>query len=330
VTRLGLGILKQLGFPQPLPLPQAQVEDAHLKYGNYIIHVRSQPQFVVFHRLELDAYLAEQARLRGAVICEDEPAISLEMDQEGVTVNTNRNVYRARAVVAADGSKGIARQTLLRGETRQARIRTARLLETLCRADEQAEVFTQRSALFDFTPMGSDLQGYCWDFPARVGGQATFNRGIYDAHLAESRPRAHLPALLAEFQSTLPSGIDRGSLEGHPIHWFSPRNRLAFPRLLLTGDAAGADPLFGEGIAPALGYGQVAAQVIQQAFASGDFSFNQYRPALRNSAVGRYLMARWFAAEGVYRMAKMPGFVKLVWMVGDGLARILPRPADLY
>jgi flavin-dependent dehydrogenase len=327
VTRLGMDILRQLGLPLPLPIPQAQVEDVRLKYASRWIYVHGQPQFSVFHRPELDAYLAGQARRRGVVICENEPVISLSLDADGVTLNTRRTVYRARAVVAADGSKGIARQALGRGEPRR---RVARLLETLCLAPETASRFIKRSALFDFTPANQGLQGYCWDFPTRLDGLPAFNRGVYDARLVTSRPRVPLPQILDQFTHGLEGEPQEAVVQGHPIHWFSPRNRFAWPRLLLVGDAAGSDPLFGEGIAPALGYGQVAAQAVQQAFITGDFSFKAYRRQVLDSPVGRYLLLRWAMAEGCYRFSGRAWFMHLVWSLGDILARLWPQPPRLY
>ena len=99
-----------------------------LQYGSRCIHARAKPQFVVFHRSELDSYLADQARRRGAIIYENEPVNSFSIDEGGVTVSTRQAEYRARALVAADGSKGIARKTLDRGGRRR---RVARLLETV-------------------------------------------------------------------------------------------------------------------------------------------------------------------------------------------------------
>jgi len=357
VTRLGLRYLRDLGFLMPLPIPQARVDDVRLQYGSRLIHARGQPQFVIFHRPELDAYLAEQARQRGAVICEDEPALSFDVDADGVTVTTSRKVYRSRVVVAADGSKGIARQVLSRGERRR---RVARLLEALCAAPESAPHFVERYALMDFTQTKEGLQGYCWDFPARLSPEAVFgmsspqahwslgpgsagssqqahldgipafNRGVYDARLEARRQRAHLPQLLDKFFIANGGKMSDVVLEGHPIHWFSPLNRFAWPRLLLVGDSAGVDSLFGEGIAPALGYGQVAAQTIQRAFTTGDYSFTDYRRRLLNSTVGRYLLQRWSVAEVCYRMGGQRWFMHLVWTIGDALAHLWPELPELY
>ena len=79
--------------------------------------------------------------------------------------------------------------------------------------------------------------------------------------------------------------LEEYKLEGHPLRWFEPKSAFSAPHVLLAGDAAGADALFGEGISIALGYGGLAAQAIKEAFARQDFSFRDYRrshPALRN------------------------------------------------
>jgi flavin-dependent dehydrogenase len=53
------------GLPQDLPLPSTWIEDVRFNYRGHTIHVRGQPQIQIFHRAELDAYLAEQACERG-------------------------------------------------------------------------------------------------------------------------------------------------------------------------------------------------------------------------------------------------------------------------
>src|SRR3990170_550248 len=107
VTRLGLNILADLGINFPLPLPQTQVEDVRLRYEARTIHVHGQPQFVIFHRPELDAYLAEQARHRGILICENETAKSIEVLGDSAIVRTDKRLIHAQIVVGADGIKGV-------------------------------------------------------------------------------------------------------------------------------------------------------------------------------------------------------------------------------
>jgi flavin-dependent dehydrogenase len=91
-------------------------------------------------------------------------------------------------------------------------------------------------------------------------------------------------------------------LEGHPIHLYSPRSALATPHVLLAGDAAGADPLLGEGISLALGYGRLAARALVDAFTRDDLSFADYTGVVHHSALGRSLRNRHAAARLLYRL----------------------------
>jgi flavin-dependent dehydrogenase len=321
-----LDVLLKLGFPMPLPLHQAQVEDVRLVYGRRTIHMRGKPQFLVFHRAELDAYLAQQTRRRGAIIREGEAVTRLVVNENEARVSTTEGEYLAQVVIGADGSKGITRRVM--GEP-DKKSRIARLLEVIQPAQETAPQFTGRYALFDFTPVRESLQGYFWDFPTRIGGKACYNRGIYDARCVPSRPRAGLLPLLGSGLESLGADLNGAEVAGHPIHRFSLRGKLSKHRLLLVGDAAGADPVFGEGIAPALGYGQVAAAAIEQAFTRRDFSFASYRRQVLASPVGRYLITRWVIANGSYRLSGHPWFMHFVWTLGTLAAALWPRPAPL-
>ena len=317
VTRYGLDILRSLGFPEPLPLPQAPIEDARLVYRHRTVHVRGAPEFIVFHRAEFDAYLVEEARRRGVQILENTPVQEILRTAEGVQLKTASTNFQARAVVGADGSKGLTRRMV--GKSRPRR-RVARLLEVLYPASLSAPPFKDRSAIFDFTPVGDALQGYTWEFPSRVDGEPSFNRGIFDARIAHSRPKAKLPAVLAGSLQGWGADPDATELQGHPIHWFSPRGIFAHGGVVLVGDAAGVDPLFGEGIGPALGYGMVAAQAIQAAEARKDYRFQDYRRRVLTSGVGRYLLLRWAIAWWGYRLSRYPGFMHGVWTLGTPIA----------
>ncbi len=326
VTRLGLDTLINLGFSLPLPIPQARVDDVRLIYGTRAIHVHGRPKFLIFHRAEFDAYLADQARHRGIFIKENEVVEAIQEDAQGLTVKTEKGLYRARTVVGADGSKGVVRRLFKKPDSPS---RVARLLEVLTPASENAPHFTDHYALFDFTPARHELQGYFWDFPSWVAGQPKYNRGVYDARFAIDRPRADLPHVLDIALESLGSELVSKQVEGHPIHWFSPRNQFSRPRILLAGDAAGADPLFGEGIAPALGYGQVAAEAIQKAYENQDFSFHDYRRLVLRSPVGRYLLLRWFVAWWCYQLSAKPWFMQALWSFGKIFALLWPEPRGL-
>jgi menaquinone-9 beta-reductase len=323
VTRLGLKLLQDLGFDLPLPIPQARVDDVRLVYGDRTIHVRGRPQFLVFHRADFDAYLAREARRAGADIRENEAVQKMDVDETGVTIWTSKGSYRSLMVVGADGAKGIARRSL---HTHDTPTRVARLLEILHPAGPSAPHFLDRFALFDFTPVEDDLQGYYWEFPAYVNGRTHFNRGVFDARIIRDQPRANLKRVLQVSMQVGGTTGEPGEIAGHPIHWFSPRNRFSAPRLLLVGDAAGADPLFGEGIGPALAYGKLAAESIRNAAQTGDYAFRDYRPRLVNSYLGRYLMFHWTVAKICYRWSSHKLFMRALWSVGKLLASVWPEP----
>jgi flavin-dependent dehydrogenase len=136
--------------------------------------------------------------------------------------------------------------------------------------------------------------------------------GIYDTNILADANRPQLKEPLAHEMSRLGFNLDDYELKGHPIRWFSPENQMSVPRVLLVGDAAGADPLFGEGISIALGYGSLAAHKIVEALQRSDFSFNGYRRWVLRSALGRALLVRWAIAYIIYTL-KWKWFQILVW-----------------
>ncbi|MFU8771084.1 MAG: NAD(P)/FAD-dependent oxidoreductase, partial [Anaerolineales bacterium] len=169
-----------------------------------------------------------------------------------------------------------------------------------------------------------------WVFPANINQQPSFNRGVYDARLARQRPRASLPNILADSMQTHFNEPNPTQLAGHPIHLFTPRNRLSVPRLLLAGDSAGVDPLFGEGISPALAYGKIAAVTLMRAFQTGDFSFREYRRRVFVSKLGWYLTLRWTIAWTCYHLSGKRRFMHTLWTFGGLLARVWPEPETLH
>jgi flavin-dependent dehydrogenase len=326
MTRLGVEVLKQLGIQFPLPIPQEWVVDARFVYRGRTIHIRGIPLLIIFHRAELDEYLVEQARSRGVIIHQNETVEQISFDKKRVVVKTNRELYPTRVLVGADGAMGVTRRTFLEhGE----KSRVARTLDVISPAPLTASEVQEGFAIFDFSSTSNDLQGYYWVFPALVGGLPHFNRGIYDARMASSRARAKLPDLLKKGLATSVQDPQQVRVDGHPILCFSPRNRLSMPRLLLVGDAAGVDPLFGEGIAPALAYGQVAAAALTVAFTQADFSFEDYRRRVLLSPLGHYLMVRWVIAWVSYQLSGSPLFMHTLWTMGYLANRIFKQPEPL-
>jgi flavin-dependent dehydrogenase len=196
-------------------------------------------------------------------------------------------------------------------------------------ASSESAHFQNRSAIFNFTPVQNDLQGYFWEFPSWRNRQPTFNLGVYDSRMAAQFPRARLLDILKAGLENSGKGSINIKPKGHPIHLFSPVNHFSLKRMLLVGDALGAEPLFGEGIGPALGLGKIAAETIQNAFDRDDFTFRNYRWRVLNSRVGRYLLARWLAAWSAYRLCRWPIFMHFLWSAGKFSATLWPKPSKM-
>ncbi len=203
----------------------------------------------------------------------------------------------------------------------------ARLVEVLTpeNAGEQPE-FRDGRAVFDFSRMTDGLQGYYWDFPSWIKGTAYMNRGLFDSRSRPERPRAVLKQELASAMRKRDRQLDgpnTSELKGHPIRIYNSRENPAIERVLFVGDAAGADPLFGEGIAFAIAYGAPAAEAIEDAFTRGDFRFADYGQRILKRPIFRHLRLRVRLARIAYRM-RSPWFVAACWRIAGVLVRFTP------
>jgi flavin-dependent dehydrogenase len=138
--------------------------------------------------------------------------------------------------------------------------------------------------------------------------------GIYDTNLLSSEKRPQLKEPLAQEMSRRGFDLEKYEIKGHPIRWFSPDNPMSVPRILLVGDAIGADPIFGEGISIALGYGNLAAREIKKAFEQNNFSFRSYKTRVLTSPLGQTLLARWLITYIIYPL-KWKWFQVLLWRI---------------
>ncbi len=319
ITRIGLQTLRDLHFPLPLPIDQSRVDNIYLKYKSRIIHVRGKPLFVVFDRPAFDHYLVQQIKLRGIRIHEDEPALSISINQNHILVHSNKRDYRAKMVVIADGTSGAISNAIK--DTPEPK-RISRTLEIWAPASSTSPRFLQQSALFDFDYLSSNLQGYYWEFPSKVSGKLGHNRGVYDSRMARKKNRANLTGILGRALDTTNVDAIIAPLKGATIQWFSPRNTVSKTRAILVGDAAGVDVLFGEGISPSLLYGKIAAKEICHAFHNNNFNFSTYKQKLLTSRLGRYLLIRWLVAIYIYHLGDRALFSHLLWTIGQILASI--------
>ena len=310
-------LLQRLGL-DVREVPHVDVQNLHFDFEARGLNIRFPKRHAlrVIRRDEFDNWLAGKARDRGIEIREGVTVKNIIPEQNGVTIETDQGIFCAQVVVGADGSNGVTRRCIFPN----APLYTARVLEIitppypLTPSLSATQAHRQSVAFFDFFPVPNNIAGYIWDFPTQVHGQAMRCWGIYDTNILASEQRPQLKEPLAKEMSRLGFNLDDYEIKGHPIRWFSPENKMSIPRVLLVGDAAGADPLFGEGISIALGYGALAARQIGKAFQRNDFSFNGFRRRVLSSALGQTLIARWVIAYIIYSF-KWKWFQILLWRI---------------
>ncbi len=310
-------ILQRLGLDTS-EVPHVDAEEVRLDFEGRGVRLRPPGRHAlrIIRRDEFDEWLAHKTKEKGIQIREGVSVRNILPDREGVTVETEAGSFRAQVVVGADGSNGVTRRFIFPDEP----VSTARLLELITPEAEQAQTpmrgreapHTEACAYFDFFPVPEGIAGYTWDFPTQVRGERQRCWGVYDTNML-----AHLrrPALREPLREEMKrQGYDLGDyeLKGHPIRWFEPERPMSAGRVLLVGDAAGSDPLFGEGISIALGYGALAAREIGEAFLRKDLSLEGYKRRVMRSSLGRSLARRWFIAKVIYRM-RWRWFQVLLW-----------------
>ncbi len=317
ITRLGEDILTKLGLT--FDPPHIPVREIRFVYGQSVYAMHDDPVFRVVRRDEFDHWLVQRAQKRGVTIRQGEAVQAITPQTDFIEVVTEKAVFHANVLVGADGSRSFVRKAFNWHNSRQM----ARLLEVLTpeNADRQIE-FKNGIAIFDFSQTQNGLQGYTWDFPSLIKTQPFMNRGIFDSRTRTERPRARLKPLLEKTLVEQNRNLDNYPLQGHPIHRFDPQGRFAAPRVLLVGDAAGVDPMLGEGISFALAYGDVAAQAIIDAFARDDFRFTGYKALIFAHPVLSQLRLRTLAAKIAYRVSSKWLF-SLCWKFVPGVIRMV-------
>lgn len=306
-------ILQRLGL-DVREVPHVDASVAHFDFAGKGLKIRMPGGHAIriIRRNEFDHWLAKKTRAAGIEIREGVTVKNIIPDKDGVTVETDHGNFRAQIVVGADGSNGITRRCVLPN----APVYTARVLEVI--TQNYSEIASGKNiprndeAYFDFFPVPDNIAGYVWDFPTQINGQPMRCWGIYDTNLLAGQNRPPLKKPLAEEMARHGFNLDDYELKGHPIRWYDPFNPVSVPRVPLVGDAVGADPVFGEGISMALGYGAIAAREISESIQRSEFSFGRYKRRLVRSALGQTLFARWLITQIIYPL-KWRWFQILLW-----------------
>ncbi|MEM9774257.1 MAG: FAD-dependent monooxygenase [Chloroflexota bacterium] len=321
ITHLGENVLADLGLTiEPSNFP---VKEVRLKYEDQDYSFRGDPVFRIVHRAEFDHWLVQKVEEWGGKISQGEAVKDVRPNDESgyVEVVTDQRTFHAKTVIAADGSRGVVRSKLGWNSGHHV----ARLIEVLTpETKESSWEFRDGVAVFDFSQMTShQVQGYYWDFPSIVGGKTLMNRGVFDSRSRPELRKANLKQTLSDSMESRDRELDQRQIKGAPIRWLNMREQLSRPHLLLAGDAAGADPLFGEGIAIALAYGKVVAAEVEQAFAKNDFSYGRYKWRIVRNGVLFSVIVRVGVAKFAYRFQNKR-FFKIGWSIARRIINLTP------
>jgi len=241
----------------------------------------------VIRRMEFDHALARIALDRGISVIERAAAERVEVESDGAIVTTARGAYKGRIVVGADGVGSVVRKAMGLGSG-QLRAQVLELDTEPTRGDRARD-------LLHFDAGDASFAGYFWDFPTCVDGRELVCRGVY--HLYEGAPHAagqsevDIRERFAARLSAMGLDIDRYKNKRFAERGLHGEELLSTGRLLLAGEAAGIDPVTGEGIAQAIEYGALAAPFLADVLARKR-SLEQWTDAVRRSRLGTDLRIR--------------------------------------
>jgi flavin-dependent dehydrogenase len=215
----------------------------------------------VVRRIELDAALAEAVRSRGVEVRDGVRVDAVREQAAGAALETSAGSMQARVVVGCDGVGSVVRKALGLG--------AGRLRAQVVEVDTKPVPGDRARSLLHFDASDRALAGYAWDFPTLVGGRPLVCRGVYrlkvEGEAADAGP--DVSALLATRLRA--QGIDPSQCKNkrYAERGFEPASRLARGAMMLVGEAAGIDPVTGEGIAQAIEYGVLAGRFLARRLA---------------------------------------------------------------
>ncbi len=281
------------------PVPQVIIRRAFSVYGTRRFEVALERPFIVIRRRELDAQLATTLRDRGVALSEGEAYVEHASLEDGrLAVRTTRGSYNVRALIAADG----AGSKIARGLER-----TRRPKVHLCQADVPlGEGLDPEVMVYDFSELEGDLRGYLWIFPTPLPDPEGLGRPMANVGVMQVGPTRAGGGLVPILERMLsPYGMTLGATKPwfHPEWAFDWRYPFSQPGILAVGDAAGIDPVFGEGLSQCLEYAWLAAAELADGLSGGGTRFSGYRRRVLTSELGLELLTLQIGAHGLYGAA---------------------------
>lgn len=273
-------LLRELGAP--VVVPSAHVDGISFRCSTG--EVRASPGRIgrVVRRIEFDHALARIAVARGVDLREGVRVESVRDEGDGGAVlETSEGTLRARTVVGCDGVGSAVRKALGAG--------VGTLRAQVVEVDTEPVRGDVERSLLHFDATDRSLPGYAWDFPTVVGGRELVCRGVYRLRTGAKHDAGDDVAALLDARLRA-MGIDpsRSTNKRYAERGYEPASAVARGALMLVGEAAGIDPVTGEGIAQAIEYGVLAGKFL----ASRPSSADGWTDVLARSRLARDLRIR--------------------------------------
>lgn len=259
--------------------------------GNFVVREKG-PQWV-FDRGVLDELLLARARALGVTVREGVQVTGARPASDGWRVDWQGGGETYPWLVGADGAT-----SLVRRESGLPGGRIGRLLEAVFEPTG-ASAFDPEMLYFDFDPIVDGIPGYAWIFPyPKPSTTGLFKLGIMDGRGVV--PGERLRAWTMAFAARSGFRLVEPKLQGWPEHYFSFSARSHRPRLLLTGESFGIDPLLGEGITPAIEISRYAGRRLARAIRGGRDTIPFYELGFVLGSEGRNLFYQAVLANRLY------------------------------
>jgi flavin-dependent dehydrogenase len=274
-------------------VPHAPIEGISLRVLDGEISDRPGRIGRVVRRIEFDHALAKLARAAGVKIVEGARVTAIEQRARGVRLETTHGAIDAKIVLGTDGVGSTVRKAIGLGKGRFR----AQVLEV----DTPAAPGDRERGYIHFDASDRRYPGYYWDFPSVLKGEEVVCRGVY--HLRMADEVVDIQALLAERLAAMGLDLAKCKNKRYAERGFELDGELGRGPVLLVGEAAGIDPITGEGIAQAIEYGDRAAEFVI-AHRSRGVPLHTWTETIRRSRLGRDLAVRTLAIPAFYDVAR--------------------------
>lgn len=236
-----------------------------------------------------DYFLIQQAQNQGAKIQDNTEVINIEFKSDRWLINTNKEQFIGRYLIAADGAKGLMSKWL--GFNKQKKV-VAGALELEIPLKNQTDFNTY----FEF---GLVKNGYAWNFPKADG----FSIGA--GAFWKQRQAQNFKKILQDYATMFNVNFDNATECGHPISLWDGVQKLHTQNAVLAGEAACVvDPFTAEGIRPSIFSGLKASEAINKALA-GDINALDWYSETMNEEWGKEMIWAQRLAQVFYRFPRM-------------------------